>query len=117
MRIQPELCFSEKVLPMLSNPETKHCVDSIVIFCVFVLSARAEPCELERRLAGLNILSGQAKNSGGCDFTLERIILRSSASQIVRTQFLVRPLERAVLSSSGPRDPRFPDLIKEFVFF
>ena len=88
---------------MLSNPETKHCVDSNVIFCVFVLSARADPCELERRVAVLSILSGQAKNTGGCDYTLERILLRSSASQFVRTQFLVSPLERAVLSSSGDR--------------
>mgnify|MGYP003702785413 CR=1 FL=1 len=92
---------------MLSNPETKHCVDSNVIFCVFVLSARADPCELERRLAGLSILSGQAKNTGGCDFTLERILLRSSPSQFIRTQVLVSQLERAVLSSSGDRGSRF----------
>ena len=72
---------------MLSNPETKPCVDSKVVFCVFVLSARAETVELERRLAGLSSLSGQATNTGGCDFTLERKLLRSSASQFLRMQF------------------------------
>ena len=58
---------------------------------------------LERGLEALSISAVACKNTGRCDFTLERILLRSSASQFVRTQFLVSPLERAVERSSGDR--------------
>ncbi|CAL5443869.1 unnamed protein product [Camellia sinensis] len=72
-------------------------------FSSFGLPARAGKGTLERGLEALSISAVTCKNTRRCDFTLERMLLRSSASQFVRTQFLVSPLERAVLSSSGDR--------------
>ncbi|CAL5345852.1 unnamed protein product [Camellia sinensis] len=84
----------------------QSCLSEPVIFFPFSnfgLSARAGKGTLERELEVLSISAVACKNTGRCDCTLERILLRSSASQFVRTQFLVSPLERAVLSSSGDR--------------